>query len=564
MDGPPTEEASHQAETIHQIDELTQAVHDLQRRVEALERRSESSKLQAQSTVEFAAPSALARTEISSGLLGSIGRVLLGIAGAYLLRAITEANLVPQLAGTLVGIAYASGWLVLLRRPMHSSRWTILLQGLAASAILGPLVWEGTLRFHTLTPHVAAGTLAIFILLGQFAAWKRDSSLLGGVIALAGSVTAIALSAGTLDPLPFSAALTLVAAAVEYGACRDRGLTMRWTAAIPADLCAFLLAYLITKPSGLPEGYAPLSVRAVLLILWALLVVYLVSTLLRTLIRKRRIGWIEIAQVVALAALAIWTTVQVAHGSNVAPLAVGIGCLAAAAGAYAASGWKLTRPPGINSVVYSIFALVLTLIGCRLLVSNLVLAALWSALALAATGFGEHWHRSALRIHGILYLAAAAIASGSMTWIPAMAPAVLIGTTSALVYLLMVRSRAGETTTWPERLTSALAAGLSCWSLVGIVGAFAASFSMPAALQSTLRTIVISGLAIALVWLGSRQRLKELIWLLYPWMTFGAVKLMFEDLRQGRSTTSFISLCAFGAALIALPRLLRHAKSSSV
>ena len=49
-------------------------------------------------------------------------------------------------------------------------------------------------------------------------------------------------------------------------------------------------------------------------------------------------------------------------------------------------------------------------------------------------------------------------------------------------------------------------------------------------------------MAIVLAWLGSRWRLKELVWLLYPWMAFGAIKLILEDFGQGQPATLFVSL----------------------
>jgi hypothetical protein len=64
---------------------------------------------------------------------------------------------------------------------------------------------------------------------------------------------------------------------------------------------------------------------------------------------------------------------------------------------------------------------------------------------------------------------------------------------------------------------------------------------------------------VALAWFGRRWNLSELIWVLVPWMIFGAVKLVADDFRQGRSVTLFLSLLVYGATLIALPRLLRRA-----
>ncbi len=545
MDGPPVEEATHQ------VEQLILAVEDLRRRVEALEHPSASARLPAAPQWELT-PAAVesSASEISSGLLAGIGRVLLGIAGAYLLRAVTEASLVPKLIGTLAGVLYACAWLVPWRTSKDDA-WAATLHGLTASAILAPLLWEATIRFHTVAPSAAAAILAIFIVLGQMLAWRRDLSPLAGIVALAGSATALALMVATLHPLPFSAALAVAAAVVEYGACRDRVLGMRWIVALAADFGAFLLLYLLTRPQGLPEGYATIPLAAVFAIQWALVAIYLASTSVRTLARGLDVLWFEIGQLVIVVVLAIGSTLRLLHGTDVA-LVIGAGCLAAAAGCYRASGTVQARGLNRNSHVYATFALLLAIAGSRLLMTGLPLAMLWSAMALVAIWFGERRSRNVLRVHAALYLVAAAVASGLMNWSPAISAAALMATSTALAYLLILRLRA-KTLAWPERAPSVIVAGLLCWSLVALA----------TPLGGTRRTVAISVIAIVLAWLGSRWGLKELVWLLVPWMAFGAIKLVFEDFAQGQSATLFVSLLVYGAALIALPRLLRRTEPAS-
>src|SRR5690349_8385475 len=49
-------------------------------------------------------------------ILSALGRALLGVAGAYLLRALTESGNLPASAGVGVGILYAIAWLILAAR----------------------------------------------------------------------------------------------------------------------------------------------------------------------------------------------------------------------------------------------------------------------------------------------------------------------------------------------------------------------------------------------------------------------------------------------------------------
>ncbi len=82
--------------------------------------------------------------------------------------------------------------------------------------------------------------------------------------------------------------------------------------------------------------------------------------------------------------------------------------------------------------------------------------------------------------------------------------------------------------------------------------------------MSAFRTGLIAAVALICAWFGPRRNLRELIWILYPWMSFGALKLFAEDFRQGRPATLFLSLLLYGGTLLAIPRLLRPATSPAV
>src|SRR5579863_244350 len=127
MHGPPATEESHQ------IEALTQAVEELRRRIAALEQWSAGITPGANAAPLYAAPETIPAadlTDVSPGILSALGRLLLGIAGAYLLRAITEAGLVPQLAGTILGLLYAAGWLVSSARISIGHRLSVAMHGI--------------------------------------------------------------------------------------------------------------------------------------------------------------------------------------------------------------------------------------------------------------------------------------------------------------------------------------------------------------------------------------------------------------------------------------------------
>ena len=91
---------------------LSERVDELERRVRALEHPAE---------VAIGAPRAEPRpVEIlgqdslleTGSIFAVVGRALLGIAGAYVLRAIAEAGVLPKLPVSIGAAVYAFGWLV--------------------------------------------------------------------------------------------------------------------------------------------------------------------------------------------------------------------------------------------------------------------------------------------------------------------------------------------------------------------------------------------------------------------------------------------------------------------
>jgi hypothetical protein len=303
-----------------------------------------------------------------------------------------------------------------------------------------------------------------------------------------------------------------------------------------------------------------------------LVTIYLTSTVTRTLLRGLPIAWFEIAQVAIGIALAIACGLRVADGAGL--IAMSAACLAAGACGYLAA-FGNRAIPSRNFHAYATFSLVVVSIGSLLIFPSLILTVLWSMLGLAATAFGEHTRVNTLRMHGAFYLVAAAAASGLLAYStgrmtgafnqglpPLTAAAVLCAVAAALAYALVLRLRKARLPFSTERVPAAILAALVSWSVVGLAAGWLIGTGSNAALVSTLRTGLIASVAIGLAWIGARRKLRELIWVLYPWMIFGALKLFAEDFRQGRPATLFVSLLLYGGTLVALPRLLRRATAA--
>ena len=112
--------------------------------------------------------------EQAGGTFPVLGKAVLGMAGAYLLRAIAEAGTFPKLAVVVLAIAYASIWLVWAVRLSTAAWFAAVCYSLTSSLILAPMLWELTLRFKVLNPAISAAVLAAFAIAVVVLTWKRN------------------------------------------------------------------------------------------------------------------------------------------------------------------------------------------------------------------------------------------------------------------------------------------------------------------------------------------------------------------------------------------------------
>lgn len=558
---------------------LTAAVRDLQRRVAKLEQQLEATSAGAP---VFPPASAVADDSLTphlrplpAGVLAVLGRALLGIAGAYLLRALVEYGSMPRIVGVAAALAYAGWWLVTSSRVAAENRFTIGVYGITSALIVSPMLWETTVRFQVLPPHVTAAILVLFVLTGLALAWPRNLAVITWITTLAGVTTALALIIATHRLVPFTAALLTIALAVEYTACRDHWLGVRWVVALTADLSLFLMTWLVSRPQGLPEGYAAIPVLLVIAMQIALLSIYLGSMMVRTLVRGLNVRWFEIGQAIVAFLIAVIGGFQVAQRAGIAWKGMGVVCLAGGIACYAVAFAFLEHKTGRhrNFEVYSSFGLLLIGTGTFILLSGFGLALAWSLLAVAGVWVGYRSIRVTPVLHGAAYLLAAVFISGVLAYaahtmlapadssnVPLTGAAVVAAIAGVMCYSATVLNK-NVSESWSRHIPPVLFATL----LVSIALGFAAGASIaacPAALGltldapslATLRTALVAASAIVLAWFGWRYGRPELIWLLYPIMFFGGIKLLIEDFRQGRPVTLFLSLLFYGGTLILLPR----------
>src|ERR1700690_440572 len=93
---------------------LSSRVDELEKRVHALEHPDEVMASSGNRVVDTASFASTGETDSlqTANIFPLLGRAMLGIAGAYVLRAVAEAGVMPQVIVTTVAIAYAFAWLV--------------------------------------------------------------------------------------------------------------------------------------------------------------------------------------------------------------------------------------------------------------------------------------------------------------------------------------------------------------------------------------------------------------------------------------------------------------------
>src|SRR5208282_5189250 len=141
------------------LSRLITRLDELEQRVTALEHTS--SPLSLAPAVELTVAAAAAPGQAKPTIEGNrafavMGRAMLGIAGAYLLRAVAESDLIPKSIVAGVAIAYAITWLVWGARTRAGSWFPSSVYACTSSLILAPMLWELTMRFKVMSASTAA------------------------------------------------------------------------------------------------------------------------------------------------------------------------------------------------------------------------------------------------------------------------------------------------------------------------------------------------------------------------------------------------------------------------
>lgn len=560
------------------IADLRNAVAALERRVALLEggRSGAPASMPAPAAAPAPQDPARARSLAAPLVLALLGRSLLTLAGAFLLRALTERGALPGLAGFALGLAYALV-LVLLswRSAGRGDNLGANVHGMIAVIVAYPFVWETTARTALASPLGGAGALAGLTAAGLAAAWARRLRFQYWAFTLAALATALAIPFGVGASVPYAwLLLALGAASVLFSYNRSWYLA-RWPVALAADLVLLRLAVMTSNPDGAVVGGQAVSAGSIVLLCLALMITYLGLFTYRALVQGRGVRAFDVVQSALVLAVGYGGAGYAARQAGGMPALGWAGFLAAAAYYGVAFTVVRTRQGRGRSFFYlASLALLFLVLGSRMVVSGQGLAWAWIGLGLAAAVLGGRYDRVTLRAHSAVYLTLAAFQTGlaaaaahaflgdpAHAW-PMLGPSALVALLATCAgYGVLVRTAPGPVAN--ARRVPRFAVALLClagagWAAVTLLLQLAGG-SPPAAnpaAVAVVRTGVLAATAMLLALAARRTDLTELGWLVYPALVVGLAKLVLEDLPRGTPMTLTIGFALFGAALITAPRML--------
>jgi hypothetical protein len=498
-----------------------------------------------------------------------VGRLLIVLGGAFLLRAVTESGVLSPTLGVSVGLAYALTWLVVALRP-SVSRTSAAYHGLAAILAAYPLIFEATRKFDVLGAWSSALTLAMVTAIWALLAWRKMLNGLAWVATLGAMGTVVLLMAETSSIVPFIWVLIALGVTTLWMGYRLKWHLLRWPVAVFLDLALLFMAFLVVTDRIAIEPVPAMAAGA------GAFAAYLTSFVVRNLIRERSIVLFEIVQGIGALVCGLGGAMWIAGAKDTLEMPFALAILALAAASYGASFVFIPRhftSPG-NFFFYSTFALVLVLGAGTFIAGGLKGSVLWSVLALTSAYFAGRYEKPVLAVHCAIYLVAGLVGaklvqSGlkilaldpggdwSVSWIGA----TLILGASVFAAGIHPIARKGNYGIWAfAKVTILLVFTWTGATLVmAILGGAIHGASPDAGMIAFERTAILSGLTILAAFVARYAPLSPGKRLANILMIVLAMKLLWDDLRVGTPVTMFLSFASVGIAMILATKLRKSA-----
>ncbi|MDH3336354.1 MAG: DUF2339 domain-containing protein [Gammaproteobacteria bacterium] len=525
---------------------------------------------------EERAPGADNREGFVSQASTLIGSVLLIFGGAYLLRAITDLNVVPTAFGILLGASYALLWLFVAHRKAgnEDERASAMFYGGASIFLALPLLVEANTRFELLSGQQTVVALALFCALAMLVAVTRNLRSLGWLVTAGGIVTAFVVLNASRAAVAVPAFLIILGLGSLWAVYVRQWIGPQWLGALGANTGVVVLLLISTSDQWSTEPLTPFLLGA------ALLVTYLVSFALRSHVRGQNVGIFETLQALLAVGIVFWAASVAAQAGQLALATVGAWVVVIGACAYGLAFTPETRSArGRNFYFHSALGLALVVAGTALAMSPAIAAAAWSLMALAMAWFSGRFGRVALSLQCTFLLLAAGVGSGILTtglealagdasalWPPFVPWHLIIALTTVACLFIPVAQhsdRWGVLSGAPQLIVLAL----SVWEVGGLMVVYLApalagvgGADANPAILAALRTAVLSAASVTLALSSRFKRWPEARWLVYPVLLVVGVKLLLEDFPNGQPATLFVALAVVGGALLLVAKLLSRDK----
>jgi uncharacterized membrane protein YsdA (DUF1294 family) len=547
---------------------LSSRVDELEKRVHALEHPDEAKAYAVQPRVTQASAAFVdGESDLQAvSLFPLIGRAMLGIAGAYVLRAIAAADVLPRLPISALAAAYAFAWLFWSSRsPRRLSR---IAYSATSALILAPMLWEMTLQFHVFSSMASAGILSAFLLLATIFDVRSGNTQTMWVAQSVATISAAALAFATHQVLAFLAAL-LVAAFVVECAKMLRYAQPAWPLiALVADAATWAMIFIYSGSQSARTEFPDLSVAALIVPACLLFGIYGTSIAVEVFHHQKRITIFAVIQTMIAFLTAASAVLYFAPKSG--PKVLGVFCLTLSAIIYAGTFRYLRLlEDRRNLTVVSSWSAALLLAGSLWALPRPETAMLLAVAGVAAIWLAPRIESEILELQSDVFLLAAAIVAGlpqyvfnvvagSLPYRPALSAMVVCACTGA-AYLVERETTSSSLWRTILRFIPALLAMCALVALLvhGVLGVASLAMSLDVHHIAFLRTLTICLASLCMAFGGSRWGRVELTRLAYVALAFVAAKLIFEDLRHGHMEFSAASIALFAIALIAVPRLVR-------
>ena len=499
-----------------------------------------------------------------------VGRSLLVLAGAFLLRALTERGILAPGMGVALGMAYAVIWiLVAALAARKGARANAAFYAVCSAVIAGPLLFEAATSFGVLSPAAGALALAAVTAVGLLVAvrWRLQST--AWVFTLACLITAAAVATVRSPGEAATALVVGLGLATLWYASGFRWSGLTWLTAVAADLAVLRLTAIATVTFELGPTVGPVHPTLVAS-LQALLAVGFVGTfVVRALRGTAPVGLFEFAQTVAVWVIGWGGAIRLAGVNGWSTDGLAVIALIGGAAAYAGAFGVVDRRQGRNAafIYLSSLGLGLVLVGLPG-VAGSAAAVVWASLAVGVAAVGSRWDRVTLRVHAAILVGASWVAGSVVAdavsdlaggGVPGATPRFEAGIVVLLTLVATAAVAAGRRRRsggWMQQLPLTALLLLSALAIAAAMVVAAAAVLPPGTTAAT-GTVALSLVTVGLAALASRWGIGEAGWLVYPFLLATGLRMVVRDFTSGQTIVLVIALAAYGFALIVSTKTVR-------